>query len=73
MTQTKLESFIESITNTLIGILISSTANYLILPMFYDNVTFKNSLYIAIIFTLISVCRNYFIRRVFEGRVIEDV
>ena len=66
MQQTKLQSFIETIVNIGIGYCISVVINMLVLPMFgyYPNVT--ESAQIALIFTVVSIVRSYFVRRFFN-------
>jgi len=66
--QTKKESFIEAITNTFIGLGIATITNRLVLPLFGYNITIGKSLQMAIVFTFISVARNYIIRRFFNRR-----
>lgn len=65
--QTKKHSLIESITNVFSGLLISWLAWHLIIsPIFkiYPNNT--DIVLISIIFTILSIIRSYFIRRVFN-------
>lgn len=60
-------SLTESIANTAIGFGINTSANYFLLPYFGLNPTVGESMAIAIMFTLISVARNYFLRRIFNA------
>lgn len=67
--QTKKHSLIESITNVFSGLLISWLAWHLIIsPIFkiYPNNT--DIVLISIIFTILSIIRSYFIRRIFNKK-----
>ena len=66
MKQTKIQSLIETIVNIGIGYCISVVINMLVLPMFgyYPNIA--ESAEIALIFTIVSIGRSYFIRRFFN-------
>lgn len=62
--QTRLESLLEAVINTMIGFWINFTANLLILPHFgFSSLTVKSNFIIGAIYTLISVARTYAIRR----------
>lgn len=65
MKDSKIKSFVESIINIIIWFLISFIANTIVLPLFWYNVSTKDSFYIAIVFTVISLVRSYLIRRIF--------
>jgi|TARA_R100001126_G_C4867305_1_gene170989 uncharacterized membrane protein len=64
--QSKLFSFIESVTNVVVGFVVAVLANILVLPLFgfYPNLGEATS--IGVIFTIISLCRSYIIRRLFN-------
>ena len=64
--QTKTMSAIETVTSTLIGYLVASLANYLVLPLWGYNVSPGESMAIGLIFTIISLIRGYFVRRLFN-------
>jgi hypothetical protein len=59
-------SAVESISNVLIGYLVSVAANIIVLPMFGYNVTISDSFAIGLAFTAISLARSYILRRVFN-------
>lgn len=62
--QSRLESFIEAWINVLIGFTINFVANLLILPQFgFTTLTLKANFLIGVCFTLVSVVRQYAIRR----------
>lgn len=66
--QTRLDSFLEALTNTFIGYWIAVLANHLVLPLFGYTPSFAESNGIAAIFTLISIARSYILRRLFNGK-----
>jgi len=69
--QNRLNSFIESIANVIIGFLINFIANIYVLPLFGFNITISQSIQIGLIFTLISIIRSYLIRRWFNKVIIK--
>ena len=66
--QSKRESMIESLTSTTIGIIIGIVLNLTILPIFDYNITVVDSLWISVIFTIVSIIRSYVIRRFFNSK-----
>lgn len=66
--QTKRQSFMESLTSTTIGIIIGIVLNLTILPIFGYPVSLSDSLWISVIFTVISIIRSYIIRRWFNSK-----
>ncbi len=64
--QTKKQSLIESITNTLVGFCISLGASFIIFPMVGIESTGSKNIIIVLFFTVISIVRGYVIRRVFN-------
>jgi hypothetical protein len=68
MAQTKLGSAVEVGLNLLVGYTINFTANILILPLFgFKSLTVVKNLEIGLVFTVISIARQYIIRRFFNG------
>lgn len=63
MQQTKLESLIEAIINTIIGFCISFVANAVLLPLVGLPVTVSQNILIGLGMTVVSVARQFFIRR----------
>lgn len=63
MQQTKLESLIEAIINTIIGFCISFVANAVLLPLVGLPVTVTQNVLIGLGMTVVSVARQYVIRR----------
>ena len=66
--QTKRQSAIESLTSTTIGIIIGIVLNLTILPIFGYPVSLSDSLWISVIFTVVSIIRSYIIRRWFNSK-----
>ena len=66
--QTKKQSAIESLTSTTIGIIIGIVLNLTILPIFGYPVSLSDSLWISVIFTVVSIIRSYIIRRWFNSK-----
>ena len=66
--QTKKWSMIESVTSTTIGIIIGIVLNLTILPIFGYPVSLSDSLWISVIFTVVSIIRSYIIRRWFNSK-----
>lgn len=69
--QSKLQSFIESLTNILIGYLTALLSQVLIFPIFDIYVSFQDNLLIGLYFTIISLIRSYLVRRYFNNKDIE--
>jgi len=66
MEQTKIQSIIESITQTTIGLVISLGIQLVIYPLLKIPVTFSQNLIITTVFFLVSFVRNYLVRRFFN-------
>lgn len=70
MKQSRIDSFMEAVSNVLIGFWIGVASNYAILPLFGYTPKFVDSLAIAALFTIVSLLRSYIIRRLFNGRTV---
>ena len=66
--QTKRQSLIETLTSVFVGWLIGVILNLTILPLFDYNITVVDSLWVSLIFTVVSVIRGYVIRRFFNSK-----
>lgn len=66
--QTKKYSLIESITNTFAGFIISFIIQLAIYPIMGIPVKFSQNIIITIVFTVASILRGYFIRRIFNKK-----
>lgn len=64
--QSKRGSLIETCTGTAIGYSVAVLTQLLVLPMFDLHVTFGENLVIAAVFTIISLIRGYWVRRLFN-------
>ena len=65
--QRKLGSFIEAWGNTVVGFGINFTANWFLLPLVGAKLTLGTNFLLGLAYTLISVARQYVIRRYFNG------
>lgn len=66
--QSKKQSMSEAATNVLIGYTVAVFSQMLIFPMFGISMPVHDSLGIALCFTLISLVRNYVVRRFFNRK-----
>lgn len=73
MKDSKLKSFSESLLNILIGFSVAYISNLIVLPLFWYNVSYWDSFWIALIFTIISLLRSYLIRRLFVNWIYESL
>lgn len=64
--QTKKASLWESLFNTFSGFFVSLLLAYYVFPLFGMPQSFENSFSIVVIFTVVSIVRNYVIRRLFN-------
>ncbi len=68
MAQTRTGSFVEAWVNIAIGFAINWSANMVVLPMFgFSSITAGKAFGIGLVFTAISLVRQYIIRRYFNG------
>jgi hypothetical protein len=69
MTQSRIDSLMEAVTNTAIGLVVSTIANYFVIPLVLGvTMSHGQNIALAAIFTVISIGRSYILRRAFEGR-----
>ena len=68
--QTKKQSLLESLTNTFLGFGVSYIALLLINALYGLELTLIDSFEIVLIFTIVSIIRNYVIRRFFNSKFI---
>ena len=66
--QNKKTSFIEALSNIVIGYTINFIMNMIVLPFFVDGFTVSDNLIIGLIYTFISLARAYIIRRWFNKK-----
>jgi hypothetical protein len=69
--QSRLDSFMETVTNTTIGLVISTIANWTVTPaVLGHSITAAQNVALSAAFTVISIARSYTIRRLFIGRTV---
>lgn len=66
--QTKKQSLFESLTNTLVGFVISYGSTFVIFPLMGFNSSASKNIIITLFFTAVSVIRGYVIRRLFNKK-----
>lgn len=59
-------SLVESLVNVLVGYSVAVLATAIILPAFGYPVTLHENLAISGLFTIVSICRSYVLRRAFN-------
>lgn len=64
--QSKKQSFLEAITNTAVGFIISLAATFVIFPVVGVQSTGLKNIVITLFFTVISILRGYVLRRFFN-------
>lgn len=64
--QSKKLSLIESITNTVIGLIISVILQIIVFPLFGFNPSIEQNMQITLIFYVVSFARSFIIRRIFN-------
>lgn len=63
--QSRLGSMVETVVSIAIGFCISMVLTAVVLPAYGHNVTLGQNLQITAIFTVASILRGYFVRRLF--------
>ncbi len=63
--QTKAKSLQEAIVNTLVGLLFNFVINLYAMPLFGVEMSLTQNFGVVIMFTVLSVLRNYVVRRFF--------
>jgi hypothetical protein len=64
--QTRKASFVETCLSTAIGYAIACLTQIIVFPWFGLHVALHTNLLIGLIFTVVSVGRGFFVRRLFE-------
>jgi hypothetical protein len=68
MAQTRKGSIAEVAANLAVGYSVNFLANFLILPLFgFNTLTVAKNIEIGILFTFVSIARQYVLRRYFNG------
>jgi hypothetical protein len=68
MSQTRLGSLIEAWANTLFGFLLSIAASFIFFPLLGIQSNGWQNIGAVLLFTVLSIARNYIVRRYFDGR-----
>ena len=68
--QSKIDSFLESLTNILVRAPINMAANSVVFPVMGYQITIVQNFAFMVFFTCVSLMVSYAIRRVFNGRSI---
>lgn len=66
--QSKKHSLIESVTQTVVGLVVSFCIQLVIYPMLNIPVTFSQNVIITTVFFIASIGRGYLIRRIFNRK-----
>ena len=66
MSQSREWSAIETVSGTAIGFVVAYIATAIVFPLFGHNVTHSQNFWITCIFTVISLIRGYYVRRLFN-------
>jgi len=64
--QTRVHSLLESVTNILVGYGLSLLTQILVFPLYGFTVSLSGNVQIGAIFTVVSLCRGYTLRRLFN-------
>ena len=66
--QSRIDSFAEAVTNTAIGFVVSLVTWIFVARAYGIPMTFLTNVSITLIFTVVSIARQYVLRRIFDGR-----
>lgn len=66
MSQTRIQSLIESMTNIAVGYSVALSAQVIVFPMYGMRPRLSENIQIGLIFTVVSLFRSYALRRVFN-------
>ena len=67
MSQSKVMSLVESLTNVAVGLAVSFASQLVIFKAYGIHIALADNVMITLWFTVISVIRSYALRRVFNG------
>ena len=67
--QTRLQSFIESTINVLLGWIVALVLQLFIFPLYGIHVPISTNIQISIIFTIAAILRSYLVRRYFNNKI----
>jgi hypothetical protein len=66
--QTRWQSFLEAVTNIVVGYALAVLTQIIVLPLFGLHASLGENLLIGGLFTCISLARSYVLRRLFNAR-----
>ncbi|ESQ85382.1 hypothetical protein AEAC466_04375 [Asticcacaulis sp. AC466] len=66
--QSRIDSFMEAITNTAVGFTISLCVQLIVAHIYHLPISIGDNLVIVGIFTVVSIIRQYVVRRLFDGK-----
>jgi hypothetical protein len=69
MKQSKKHSALESVTNVVVGLVVSILTQMILFPALNIPVTFNQNLVITLVFFVLSFARGYIIRRIFNNKI----
>lgn len=70
MKQARIDSFMEAVTNTLVGFTVSLITQLVLVRLYNVPISFSTSMQFVGWFTVISVARQYVLRRLFDGKTV---
>ena len=59
-------SLVESATNIVVGFVVATITNQIVLPLFGIEITLTKNMEITVVFTFVSLVRSYALRRFFN-------
>lgn len=65
--QTRMMSLVESVANIIVGFAVAVITQLLVFPLFGLAASLSDNLIIGLIFTVVSLCRSYALRRLFNA------
>jgi hypothetical protein len=65
--QSRVMSFVEAVTNVVVGYGVAVVTQILIFPVFGLHTTLSQNLKIGALFIIVSLCRSFALRRLFEA------
>jgi len=65
--QSRVMSFVEAVTNVVVGYGVAVITQIMIFPVFGLHTTLSQNLKIGALFTIVSICRSFALRRLFEA------
>ena len=69
--QSRLASLAESLTNVVIGYLVSVLTSIIVLPLFGVTLSLAENAQLSLIYTVVSIARSYAVRRAFNRREVK--